>query len=185
MNIEFDNYIIRPLEQNHLLCYFDFVNRNRKRLENFFSGTVSKTNTLEETIYFIREMLSRRSSNEYYPYLMINKVTNEFVSFIDLKNIDWSIPKSELGCYTCTEYTGKGITTVAIQQFVNHSFLEFNFKKIFLRTHVTNIAAQNIAEKCGFEREGIIRMDYKTTSGRIVDLIYYGKLNDNYSLQEK
>lgn len=185
MIIDFDNYIIRPLEENDLLTYFSFVSRNRKRLENFFAGTVSKTYTLEDTKLFMQNMFSRRALNEYYPYITLNKITNDFVSFIDLKNIDWSIPKSELGCYTDIEYTGKGITTIAIQQFVKYSFLEFNFNKIYLRTHVTNIAAQNIAEKCGFEREGIIRRDYKTTSGRIVDLIYYGRLNDNLSSKEE
>ena len=33
-----------------------------------------------------------------------------------------------------------------------------------------------LLEKCGFEKEGLIRRDYKTTSGELVDLIYYGKL---------
>jgi RimJ/RimL family protein N-acetyltransferase len=63
--------------------------------------------------------------------------------------------------------------------FVEYCFAEYRFKKIFLRTHHSNIAAQRIAAACGFEIEGTIRMDYKTTSGEIVDLIYYGKLNNN------
>ena len=61
---------------------------------------------------------------------------------------------------------------------MDYCFDYFQFKKIFLRTHHTNKSAQAIAEKCGFEKEGVIRMDYKTTSGEIVDLIYYGKLNE-------
>jgi len=58
--------------------------------------------------------------------------------------------------------------------FISFCFNYFEFKKIYLRTHHSNKAAQSLAEKCGFEKEGIIRMDYKTSSGKIIDLIYYG-----------
>ncbi len=94
-----------------------------------------------------------------------------------MKNLDWSIPKAEIGCYTDETFAGKGITTKAMRLFLDYCFEHFKFKKIFLRTHHTNKAAQTLAEKCGFEKEGNIRMDYKTTSGEIVDLIYYGRLN--------
>ena len=53
---------------------------------------------------------------------------------------------------------------------------KYKFQKLFLRTHASNISAKKVAENCGFELEGIIRKDYKTTSGKIIDLAYYGKL---------
>jgi ribosomal-protein-alanine N-acetyltransferase len=37
-----------------------------------------------------------------------------------------------------------------------------------------------VAEKNGFILEGIIRSDYKTTSGVVVDLMYYGLLKSEY-----
>jgi RimJ/RimL family protein N-acetyltransferase len=61
--------------------------------------------------------------------------------------------------------------------FCDFSFEEHKFKKLFLRTHPTNLAARKIAEKCGFEVEGIIKRDYKTTSGELIDLVYYGRLS--------
>jgi ribosomal-protein-serine acetyltransferase len=54
----------------------------------------------------------------------------------------------------------------------------FWFCKTFLGTHQNNIAAQRVAEKCGFEKEGVIRKDYKTTKGELVDLIYYGRVKE-------
>jgi ribosomal-protein-serine acetyltransferase len=81
-----------------------------------------------------------------------------------------------LGCYIDEDYANKGITTHAFQIFCNFCFSEHHFQKLFLRTHHSNISARRVAEKCGFEIEGTLRRDYKTTSGEIVDLIYYGKL---------
>lgn len=174
--ISFDKYIIRPLESSDLEAYFSLVDRNRKRLEDFFTGTVSKTKDLAATEIFLNEIVVKREAKQYFPFVVEDKETHGFIAFFDLKNVDWSIPKTEIGCYTDEQFAGKGITYKAMKLFVDFCFEHFKFKKIFLRTHHSNKAAQVLAEKCGFEIEGNIRMDYKTTSGQIVDLIYYGKL---------
>jgi RimJ/RimL family protein N-acetyltransferase len=153
------------------------VNKNRKRLESFFTGTVSKTKTLEDTKNFLADITQKAKERTYFPYLLIDHSGNKIIGFFDLKNIDWNIPKSETGCYIDEKYEGKGITAQAFEVFCDHSFKEYGFKKLFLRTHESNIAAQRVAEKCGFEVEGKIRRDYKTTAGELVDLIYYGRLN--------
>ena len=176
--IDFDNYKVRPLEKEDLLPYFNMVERNRKRLEDFFTGTVTKTKNLPATISFLEEILAKRELKQYYPFIIIEKTSKNFIGFIDLKNLDWSIPKTEIGCYTDRDFAGKGLTTKIINQFVNYCFDQYHFVKIFLRTHHSNKAAQQIAKNCGFELEGNIRMDYKTTSGEIVDLLYFGKLNN-------
>lgn len=175
--IKFKNYTIRTLEISDLTQYYDLVQRNRKRLEDFFAGTVSKTKDLESTEFFLIEIDKKRNNKEYFPYLVVDNLTNDFVAFIDLKNLDWSIPKTEIGCYTDEKFAGKGLTTEVMKLFVDYCFENFKFKKIYLRTHQSNIAAQIVAEKCGFELEGTIRMDYITTAGEIVDLMYYGRLN--------
>jgi len=175
--IKFDKYTIRPLEISDLNQYFNLVERNRKRLEDFFTGTVSKTKDLDSTKKFLVEIDQKRKNKEYFPYLVVDNLTNEFVAFIDLKNLDWSIPKTEIGCYTDKKIAGRGMTTKAMKLFVDYCFKNFEFKKIYLRTHHSNKAAQIVAEKCGFELEGTIRKDYITTAGEIVDLMYYGRLN--------
>ena len=177
--ITFDTYIVRPLEVSDIEPYFDLVQRNRHRLEDFFTGTVSRTRDFKATKAFLTEISKKREQKLYFPYLLIDTTSDSFIAFFDLKNIDWTIPKAEVGCYTDEKYSGKGITTKAMDLFIKHCFNYFGFKKMFLRTHNSNKAAQVLAEKCGFEKEGLIRLDYKTSSGKIVDLIYYGKLNIN------
>ena len=176
--IDFENYTIRPLEVKDLNVYFALVDRNRERLEDFFTGTVSRTKNLADTEIFLNELTSKRAARQYFPFILVDNLTNELIAFIDLKNLDWTIPKTEIGCYTDEKFAGKGLTTKAVKLFITYCFDHFKFKKIFLRTHHTNKSAQTLAEKCGFEIEGNIRMDYRTTSGEIVDLIYYGRLSD-------
>jgi len=175
--MKFDNYSIRLLEIRDLDDYFQLVVNNRQRLEDFFTRTISKTKTYEETRKFVEEMISGTKEKVYFPYIIIDNSNRNVIGFLDLKNIDWRIPKSELGFYIDKNYAGKGITTKALNLLCDFCFLEYKFQKLFLRTHPQNISAKTVAEKCGFGLEGTIRKDYKTTSGKIVDLVYYGKLN--------
>lgn len=175
--MQFDHYSIRPLTTDDLLPYFDLVARNRERLANFFTGTVSRTSTLEDTRAFLADICQRAQDKTYFPYLIVDERNGRFAGFLDLKNIDWTIPKAELGCYMDGDYAGQRVATKAFEVFCAHCFSAFGFRKLFLRTHQSNTAARRIAEQNGFEQEGVLRYDYKTTSGELVDLIYYGRLN--------
>ena len=157
--IQFDDYTIRPLEMSDLYAYFELVERNRKRLEDFFTGTVSKTKDIAATEQFLKEISAKRNAKEYFTFVVSDDATHQLIAFLDLKNVDWSIPKTEVGCYTDESFAGKGITTKAMKLFVDYCFKELHFKKLFLRTHDTNKAARILAEKCGFEIEGTIKMD--------------------------
>ena len=175
--MQFDSYLIRLLTPEDFEAFFQLVENNRARLANFFTGTVSRTKTREETQEFILDITQRAEVRAYFPYVIIDTSNGKIAGFLDLKNIDWTIPKSEMGCYIDEAYEGKGLTSRAFALFVDFCFAEYRFQKLFLRTHHSNTAARRVAEKCGFELEGTIRRDYRTTAGELVDLLYYGKLN--------
>jgi ribosomal-protein-serine acetyltransferase len=175
--MRFENYSIRLLTNEDLDAYFQLVERNRERLADFFTGTVSRTRTYEDTRDFLADITQRVIDRTYFPYIIVDSSNNNIAGFLDLKNIDWNIPKSEMGLYIDRDYANKRISSKAFELFCDFCFEEYKFQKLFLRTHHSNTYARRVAENCGFEIEGTIRRDYKTTSGEVVDLIYFGKLN--------
>ena len=174
--MNFDHFSLRLLALDDLDPYYELVQRNRERLAEHFVGTVSRTKTLEEAQEFVEEMIRHTISNTYFPYVIVDQNENNIIGFIDLKSIDWSIPKTQIGFYIDEAYAGKGIITEAIQLICDICFQDKGFEKLFMRIHPDNIAAKKVAEKCGFELEGTIRKEYKTPSGELVDLLYYGKI---------
>lgn len=176
--MHFDPYKLRIIEEGDSIPFHRLVKHNTERLEDFFAGTVSTTKTEADTENFIRENLKKHEDRKYYPFVICETGSNELVGFIDVKNIDWNIPKAELGCFIDKRYAGKGISKTAMQLVIGYLTHDLGFKKLFLRTHESNASARKLAESCGFEQEGIIRRDYKTTKGEMVDLIYYGMISD-------
>lgn len=178
--MKFEKYEVRIIKEEDMLSFFQLIENNRIRLEDFFAGIVSKTNKLTDTEIFIEEIIDRSINRTYFPYVVIDTGTQKPVGYIDVKNIDWSIPKAELGYFMDEKYTGKGLATNTVNLVINYLFNELRFVKLFLRIHEQNKSSRRLAEKCGFITEGIIRKEYKTTSGKIVDLMYYGKINHEF-----
>src|ERR1043165_8861196 len=153
----FDNYSIRLASEADAAGFFRLVDENRKRLENGFAGTLSKTKTLSDTETFMKEKVRQMSEKKYYPFLLIDSNSKNIIGVIDVKNIDWNIPKAELGCFLDQHYTSKGISKKALKLVIGHLFSEYKFEKLFLRTAPDNTPARRQVESCGFEVEGIIR----------------------------
>jgi RimJ/RimL family protein N-acetyltransferase len=171
---------IRPLAAADAWIFFDLVQRNKDRLANFFAGVLSRTQTLDDTRNFVADATARREAKTYFAYLVFQKDSNTLVGFLDLKNIDWSIPKAEIGCYTDRHHAGKGVAKAAMRSFIDHCFREHGFNKLLLRTHKSNESAIRVALHSGFVKEGAIRCDYKTTAGELVDLLYFGLLRSEW-----
>jgi ribosomal-protein-serine acetyltransferase len=177
--LKFDQYIIRQLTVDDLQAYFELIENNRKRLEDFFAGTVAITKTIEETETHLADIISKSEKKNYFPFVVIDSSSGKLAASIQVKNIDWNIPKAELGYYIDAAYEGKGIATKATSLIVDHCFNELKLTKLLIRTHQKNLSSIKVAEKNGFKLEGIIRKDYKTTNGELVDLLYYGKCNND------
>jgi len=175
MQLHFDSFNIVDLDTKKALDFFNLIDSNRTRLEDFFAGTVSRTKTLEDTINYCSVIEQKVKDKSYFPYIISNK-NNAFIGLIDIKNIDWNIPKAEIGYFIDSSYEGKGIISKALGSVVESLVDTYKFKKLLCRAGSKNQGSIRVALKNNFELEGTIRRDYKTTKGEIVDLNYYGKV---------
>ena len=90
--MQFKNYKISLLEASQSVAFFNLIEHNRTRLEDFFAGTVSRTQTLEDTLQYCKLIEQRIEDKTYFPFIIIDEKTHRFVGLVDVKNIDWNIP---------------------------------------------------------------------------------------------
>jgi ribosomal-protein-serine acetyltransferase len=178
--MSFDNYSFKLITLNDVDAYYDLIARNRARLEQFFAGTVALTQTPESTQKHLEDITTKQNKQHYFSFLIIDTTINSLIGSIQIKSIDWSIPKAEIGYYIDQKYEGKGITSKATAKVIQFGFDILKLSKIYIRTSAENKASIRIAEKNGFSLEGVIRRDYKTTDGTVTDLMYYGCLPEEF-----
>jgi RimJ/RimL family protein N-acetyltransferase len=176
MNQQFKNFNISDFNTKQSELFFNLIDANKVRLEDFFAGTIFKTKTLKDTQNYCEIIKNKVNDQSYFIYIISGLETDKHIGLIDVKNIDWNVPKAELGYFIDANYEGKGIISQALKCIVDYLIETYQFKKLLCRVSSKNRGSIHIALKNGFQLEGTIRNDYRTTKGDIVDLNYYGRV---------
>lgn len=69
----------------------------------------------------------------------------------------WRDHIAEIGYWIAEEYWGKGIATQALRQMTDYGFNTRDFRKLCAPVLAPNIASMRVLEKCGYQREGIMK----------------------------
>lgn len=154
---------------------YELLQNNQAHFKQYFPIMLA-LNTLEKCTEFIQEQIDGIPSKSKLAYGMYDLETNTYLGHIFLKDIDWLVPKGQIGYFIAENWQGKGLTTEALQAFSQHCFDLWNLEKLYLRTALDNIGSQRVALKAGFELEGVIRSDFRTADDKLIDVYYYGKV---------
>ncbi|MBU2906452.1 GNAT family N-acetyltransferase [Arenibacter algicola] len=153
---------------------FSLINRNKERLARYFPLTLKKNENIDSTINYLKELTQKTKKKEIYALGIYSQQV--LIGMMFVKNIDWRVPKCELGYFIDKAYEGKGIMSIAIDETIKYCFENLKMEKIFLRNGTENIGSKRLAEKKGFELEGIMRREFRLETKELVDVEYYGKL---------
>lgn len=156
--------------------YFALISNNRNRLKNYFPKTIHSVQNLEQAQKHLIKVIQKFENKEIYPFGVYKKET--LIGWISIKNIDWRIPKGELGYYIDEINQGKGIIGSAVKEIIKFAFENLKMEKIYIKTGIDNIGSKKIAIKNGFQQEGILRSEFRLNNGELIDIIYFGKLRD-------
>lgn len=100
----------------------------------------------------------------------------EYVGNIGIHKQDDVYRKTaELGYFIGEQYWNRGITTRAVNLICDYGFRELDVIKIFSGVFSFNTASQRVLEKCGFEREAVLKSSV-IKNGKIYDEYRYAKI---------
>jgi len=174
--MNFDHFTIKQLQKEDVLDYFQFIDSNRDRIAQYFPTTIEKIEDIESTDSYIASKIELSNKKESFYFIIIDTLKKKISGSLILKNLDWNVQKCEISYFIDKKYEGKGITTKALSQLTGYCFKELKLNKAYLRIAKDNSPSIRVAEKNGFEREGILHQDFKLTNGNCIDVIFYGLL---------
>ena len=111
--------------------------------------------TLEEEEYFLRLNEAKRKANfeHNYSILFYGKLVGACGIRID-QHRPWV---GEIGYLIDKDYQGKGIATEAVRQLEKLGFEKLDLQRITILMDTRNFASERVAQKCGYEKEGIMK----------------------------
>jgi [ribosomal protein S5]-alanine N-acetyltransferase len=181
-SIESSRITIRRYQQGDGLAVYSLIKFNRARLEDSFPKTTAFiTNDERGELYVHRKIREWRDQKSFYFGVWHNQ-TNEYIGQVFLRNINWDIPRAELGYYIDKAHEGNGFMKEAIRSLIIFGYEKLKVNKLFIRVLSSNAQSSSLAETCGFTKEGLLRNDFVKKNGSLSDSIYYGLTRDDYQV---
>lgn len=177
MSIETTEHLtVRAVRNEDAEAFFRLVDTDRGRFETYFPVTTGRTRDPHATLAYIRDLIAQASARETFCYLVTLEGSSLPVGAIFLKSFDHRVGKCELAYFVAASHQGRGVATGAVAWAVDEAFRTLGMNKVFLRVDPGNLASIRVAEKNDFQREGLLRQDFRTNDDRLLDVIVFGKL---------
>lgn len=172
---------IRHIQEEDLEPLKALVAANRERLSDSFPVTVQNLRTDDTARDFVNKRIQLALQRRSFYFMIFTEDTQALIGVLSIKEIDHTVPKTELAYFVDQHYEGKGIITQALQWLVRYAFEELKLARVYVRVHPDNYGSVRVAEKNGFVFEGVMQNDSRNGMGQLCDAAYYGLINKQTS----
>lgn len=93
-----------------------------------------------------------------------------------LHRIDWAVRKFEIGYWLRPELQGQGLASECVQLLCKMAFDALRARRVEIRCDTRNTRSRAVAERCGFELEGVLRRESLGVDGEPRDTAVYARI---------
>jgi len=108
-------------------------------------------------------------------YAIEDAETGEFLGIAGLVAIERDANQGEIGYVVAQEARGRGIAARALRLATDYALGEVGLDRVELLISTSNTPSLKVAERCGYQREGVLRSLY-VEPGRREDMVVYSRL---------
>jgi RimJ/RimL family protein N-acetyltransferase len=125
---------------------------------------------------FLEQSIRNRESGESYGFAVVDATGGELVGSIAI--VIQPFRCGRIGYWVAHDARGRGVATAALKALCRWAVDDLGLARLDLLTDPENVASQRVAEKAGFQREGIMRSSLEYQDGRRRDSILFSLLAD-------
>lgn len=172
--------VVRRFRENDGEAFFNLIQNNYSRLTDFFPDMARAIHSPLEGEWHVRHWLADWLQLRAFHFAIWEKELADIIGFIQLKHIDWTIPKAEVSFFIDRDFENQGLMTEALEHLVQFAFREIGLEKLMVRPPMDNYPSQRLVRKVGFQREGDLRADMRLPNGELVDVMLFGLSRSTY-----
>jgi RimJ/RimL family protein N-acetyltransferase len=133
--------------------------------------------TVEEQEELVRQGRTRFLRREDLWLLLFLKGTHPLVGCSGLHNIDWQVPRFEIGYWVRRRYGGQGYITEAVRGITRFAFEKLGARRVEIRCDARNARSQAVAKRSGFGLEARLRQHMVALDGVLRDTLIFARLD--------
>jgi len=131
--------------------------------------------TVEDTSAMLRKHRIQFESGKSFEYILTDLDGNA-LGRCGVPRLDFSIPSFEVGYWLGSSAQGKGYMTSAVRLLTEYLKSDLHAKRVEICCDENNAASYKVAERAGFELEGVLRCHRRSPSGEISNTRIYSRV---------
>lgn len=166
------------LEPRHAGMLFAVVDENRAHLRRWLPW-VDATRGVSDSAAYIHATLGQFARSEALTVGIFTQ--GALAGCIGYHPIDWMSRRAALGYWLASSFQGRGLMTRATRAMTTHAFVALGLHRMEIRAGVENKRSRQVAERAGFQFEGVSRGS-EWLHDRFIDHAVYGALAPEWPL---
>lgn len=122
--------------------------------------------SVDDTEINTREAHAKFIKRESLRYLIFKKDTNEFVGSTGFHNINWDVPKVEIGYWIDSRFSGIGYMKEAIERITEYALEDLGCHRVEIQCESENQRSRAIPEKLGYQLDGVLKNHDLSVDGK-------------------
>ena len=169
-----DQILMKEIDEGEVVNIFNAIDAERDYLSKWLPF-VEKTVDIEFTRGFVNSYLYSDKKNVTFAIYFEQR----FAGLIGLKDTDETNKKTEIGYWLSSGFQHKGVVTKCCKALIVYAFEDMKMNRVQLKAGTENVRSRAVAERLGFELEGIER-DGELHSRGYIDLAVYSLLKKDF-----
>ncbi len=169
--------VMRPIGLADVEPVYAVVDAERTRLSEWLAWPPMLCSPADEAAY-VRGAVEGATRGDALSCVVV--AGRQVAGGCGLVKVDWMNRSTELGYWLSEAFVGRGIATAAARALVTLTFSDLSFHRVVIRAAVDNHASRAVAERLGFQQEGIERGAELLGTG-FVDLATYSMLQPDWA----
>lgn len=153
ITIEGENAIITRREHIHDEDLWNLINNSREFLRPWLFW-VDKTKSVDDVRTITDLFLKKWHNHDSFEYVVLDKVSKNLVAAGGVNVLDYRDHIACFGYYRDEKASGRGYVTELVR-LLEKELEKRKVHRVVISADVENIPSQNVAIRCGYEREGI------------------------------
>lgn len=175
--LEGEHVRLEPISMNH---FEDLVKVSFD--ENLWKWTLGRISNEEDLKNYIAEASEGNKSKIYLAFATIDKKSGRAVGSTRFGSLAPEYRRAEIGwTWIGRDFQRTAVNTEAKYLMLKHAFETWNCLRVYLQTDALNERSQNAIARIGAIREGIMRKDKITYTGRIRDSVMFSIIEDEWA----
>ncbi|MEO5913634.1 MAG: GNAT family protein [Luteolibacter sp.] len=174
--IETERLFIRVAKPGDGVAFNEAILESINQLSPWL-GWVTPRPTVEDSEQSCLRAHERFLRNEDLMAFFFLRDTGDLVGGSGLHDANWDLRQFEIGYWGRTRFSGSGLITEGVRALTHHALEKLNASRVFLTTDDRNTASWRLAERAGFQLEGILRNERLDLTGRFRDTRVYARVS--------